>query len=206
VRVALALLLGSGVAHADIDEKGIRAGTVFTGLNHDNSIMGGGGSKPSFGLALGSFVALRTAPWFAFQLEAQLDLQRFELHRSNDEQIGNATAWCIEVPVLARFDTINSEHTKFYFVVGPSLVFSAGGEIDLAAGGTTELVGINQLNFAIAGGIGVQWTAGPGRISLDARYRRLLQPFTDGAQFFEDIGGDTGQPHMIEVFAGYAFP
>jgi hypothetical protein len=202
VKLALALLMvTAGTARAEVEEKGVILGGVFTGLNHDNQNMGGGGSKPSIGPSLGAFVVLNVSSTFAIQLEGRLDIQRFELHESSDMQIGNAEAFSFELPALARIQT--GDNTKAFLIGGPSLVVLAGGEVH-GNGFDSPYEGMESFNIALSIGAGVETIAGPGRIGINARYRHAFLPFSDAA-IFGDPEGETTQKHMIQVFVTYGF-
>src|ERR1043165_6453830 len=107
MRVALALLLIPGVAAADIDEKGVRAGSVYTGADHD-------GVKPSPGVTGGVFIVQRFAPFFGLQVESLFERQTFDLRPNNTDE-GTFHLYALEVPVLARLDIAPQ---RFYLAAG----------------------------------------------------------------------------------------
>ncbi len=192
MRAALALLLLPSLAAADIDEKGVRAGSVYTGADHD-------GVKPSPGITGGAFIVQRFAPNFGLQIESLFERQTFDLHPNNTDE-GTFHLYAIEAPVLARLDVAPQ---RFYLAAGVGPVVSLGGVRSVM---TSERVDeINSFNLAAQVGIGIEVPAGPGRITIDARYRHLLFDLSDTGNFINEPNA-VKQSHMILVCVGYGFP
>jgi hypothetical protein len=215
VRVlAIAVLLVPALVSAGIDEKGIRIGLGTFPINQEHPETTGGGSAPSprpgpSSVSLGSYVTLRVSSLFAFQFEAVFASKNSQSEQcvggtgdsSSCVDVSNLYAYYVELPLLIRFDWLHGERTKFHV--------DFGGELAIHLGNVEKLSDQPAVKFKPANGgevlgLGFQFGAGPGRITLDARYKRWLAPLKDADLASNMSHIDSGNQFSLEV--GYAFP
>ena len=204
--VVLVVALVPALAHAEIDAKGVRVGLATFGVDIELTQPNQQGSDGTHGppsLFWGAFITSRFTPSFALQLEGV-----FAMMNSQVEHCGSTPAcinvhdlwlYYIELPVLIRLDLLPGERSKFHLDVGPELAIHLGS-VDKVA--KDEAIDLKPLNFGVVVGLGFEVGAGPGRITIDARYKRWAIPLRDGTETIEKITTD----HQVMLAVGYAFP
>jgi hypothetical protein len=108
----------------------------------------------------------------------------------------------LEVPVFLRFAFGQGASAKPYVLVGPSVSFELGCDVE-SFGQTADC--LQDLSFdrsktdvGVAGGVGLEFKLGPGSALLEGRYTHGLT----------DVDKDTDKVRnrMFGVFVGYAVP
>lgn len=214
MRSSIVLLLLSSTAHAELDEKGVRAGPVVfamsdktnegTSMSDSSSLI----SRP--GWMVGAWLTWRKTDSFAIQLEAAVSEKRLRTETCMPICMTTADAsyYYLEVPFVLRLDLL-PDATKFFLALGGEAALTLGGG-ETAPGGTfTRYDDLFPFNVGVVGGLGLEIPAGPGKIAFDVRYRRWAAPITkDEDMTIEDLtpGRKIRASHHVMLTVGYAFP
>jgi hypothetical protein len=197
-----ALLTVSVATHAQTVSIMPKAGVSVSRLNFKNDAYRDEQSRA--GLTFGAAVPIRTGSWFTVQPEL-LYVQRggnFRLAESGS--LGSKTETrlnYLELPVLAR-----ANMGPVFLLAGPSLGMSLNGKTETAGtkrdvnfGNRTDEYRRADLGLQVGGGLALN--AGPGQLTVDARYGFGL---TD----IDNVSGNSNRTRNgVWAFTlGYAIP
>ncbi len=215
--VGVALLCST--AHADFEEKGVRAGPVVFAMSRDDNGQSTGQeaiiSRP--GWMVGAWMTWRKSDMFALQLETALSnkILRTELCGTGAASCmttADISLYYLEVPFLLRLDLLPNA-TKFFVAVGAEGAITLGGGRTPKEGDDFErFEDLVPFNLGGVLGIGLEVPAGPGKLAFDFRYKRWFVPITRSLDEdappvgFSDGEQDIKPSHHVMLTAGYAFP
>lgn len=195
------------------DAKGFKLGTnLFTVQNKDGTSGPSTSTNGTPGLTFGVSVTWRYAAAFAVQPEllfSQKNLYTESCPGGTCTNVSDIELFYLELPLLLRLDLLPGERGKFHLDAGPEFVIVLGG------GATDPMTGAYQafdqgvrdgddlppVNLGVVVGAGLEFGAGPGRITIDFRYKRWFIPVLPG-----DNDGDIKSDHQLVALIGYAFP
>lgn len=215
------LLVISTTAHAELEQKGVRAGGVVFAMSRDGDGENQGQeaiiSRP--GWMVGAFVTWRRSDTFALQLETALSnkLLRTELCVSTGMSstgcmtTADISLYYLEVPLLLRLDLLPDD-TKFHVDFGAELALTLGGGETRLDGEYRRFEDLLPFNLGAVLGIGLELPLGVGKLAIDVRYKRWLVPITgslgegDPPPGFGTPEQDIKPSHHVMLTAGYAFP
>lgn len=217
--LVLLVILAPVAAHAEVDQKGVRTGGAVMLASVDQEQSQGGPNQDSGlisqpGWFVGAFVTWRRSDNFALQLEGAVVNNRLRVEVCNPSPCmttKNISLYYLEVPFLLRLDLL-PDATKFHLDLGAEAALTLGGGNTPPGGEFERFDDLLPFNVGVVAGLGVEFDAGPGKITVDARYKRWLVPLT-GSLTDEDPPSGLGTPeqdvkssHQVVVGVGYAFP
>lgn len=204
-RALLALVLVVPSAWAGPDEKGARIGGTILGVKQSDEIAAVfPGVHSNGGFSFGTFVTFRATPNVALQLEGTFSDKWIATEHCNPSPcvtVADISLFYFEAPVLLRIDLL-PDRTKFHFDLGGELVMSLGGSsVDKMTGDKSQL-DMTPGNLGPVVGAGVEIGAGPGRVTIDFRYKRWIIPITNN----DDESLRLKSTNQVVLEVGYAFP
>lgn len=205
--IALALAVGASSTLAAQISVGFRGGATFSKGNYDDADLQDY-SNTSTGFLVGVPVEVGLSENFAVQAEANLIRrgQRTEIEIFGLTSETTTRLTYLDATALAKAGLISEELT-LAAVAGPSLGYALQGrnvngdvseKIDFADDDTS----LRRVDFGVAfgfqGGVGI----GPGRVTLDGRYRLGLNDLTDDG----DGAAVTVHSRSFSIALGYLVP
>jgi hypothetical protein len=184
-RSFLALLLGAGLfagsaSHAGaLAGKGVRAGLTVANLPGDFADLMG--TDRRVGFAAGGFLRINVPGGMELQTELLYAMKGATTHSDLTDLSGNVvgiatTAYqmdYLEIPVLLRLNVGGAGEVQPSLLVGPSLGVTLRGRLAYDGPGTDMSGDLNQIedtDFGLVGGVGLEFGHTPARMLLDARY------------------------------------
>ncbi len=110
------------------------------------------------------------------------------------------TADYTDVPVMARFEPPTESTFKPFALVGPRFGFKTAERLETrgAVTGSTGTSKFESFEFGASAGGGVEYGAGPHRVTLDVRYDAGITQHDDGS-------GTTFRTDVFLVMLGYTY-
>jgi hypothetical protein len=206
--LALLVLVGPAVAHAELEQKGLRIGGAVMSISGGDMGPSGGPQEdsvfPQPGGMVGTFLTFRRSDNFAIQIEAGLVNNNLRAENCSNGCMTTAdiTLYYLEAPFLLRLDLLPGA-TKFHLDLGAELALTLGGGATPPGGAFERFDDLSPFNFGPVGGVGLEFPAGPGKIAIDFRYKRWIAPLTssDGEASIQSRSS-----HQVVIGVGYAFP
>lgn len=157
------------------------------------------------GLGVGAFLEFQVSDVVSIQPEL------FYMQRGAEDTEGGATYTMavdyVEIPVLLRLNVPVEGSVAPYFLVGPSIGFKSGCELRYEEDGVEVRVDceeaeaeIKSIDFGGVVGAGLSFEAGPGNVTVGARYNYGFISLDD-SDAEEDVKG-----RAFSFLAGYSFP
>jgi len=218
---ALAIVAAlSATAHAELEEKGVRAGPVVFSMTRDGGQSQGEESIISRpGWMAGAWLTWRMADNFALQLETALSDKHLRSELCTSSGINSTgcmttasiSIYYLEIPFLLRLDLMPAA-TKVHLDFGVEGAVTLGGGRTPVGGDFQRFEDLVPINLGGVAGFGLELPVGPGKIALDLRYKRWVVPITGGLDpgdpptAFGSPGRDIKPSHQAMLTAGYAFP
>jgi len=115
------------------------------------------------------------------------------------------------VPFLLRLDLLPGD-TKLHLDAGPTAALTLGGGMTPTDGSFQRFDDLLPFNIGAVLGAGIEFPAGPGRITLDVRYQRWVLDLTGSLDSenpmpgFSNGSSAIGASHQVFAMVGYAFP
>jgi hypothetical protein len=163
--------------------------------------VGSTGSRGTPGPFLSAYLTERFAASFALQFEAEFSIKVSQTEMCSPcHDIEDLELDYLELPVLIRLDLLQGERGKFHLDLGAELAIHLG-TFDSVANKAVELKPISGGGVA---GLGFQFGAGPGRMTLDARITRWVIPLKD-ADLTNNMS-HIASGNQLSFAVGYAFP
>jgi outer membrane protein with beta-barrel domain len=184
-RSFMALLLGAGLfacgaSHAGaLAGKGVRAGLTVANLRGDFADLVG--TDRRFGFAGGGFVRINIPGRVGLQTELLYAMKgattQVDLTDQSGNVVGTATTTYqfdyLEIPVLLRVTVGGAGPVQPSVLLGPSLGVKLRSRLAYNGPGPFMSGDLNQVedtDFGLVGGVGLEFGHTPARILLDARY------------------------------------
>jgi len=206
--IALLVLVIPAVAHAELEQKGLRVGSVVMAISREDMGPSGGPQQDATnaqpGWMVGTFVTFRRSDNFAIQIESGFVNKnlRTENCSSGCMTTANISLYYLEAPFLLRLDLLPGS-TKFHLDLGAELALTLGGGKTPPGGAFERFDDLSPFNFGPVGGLGLEFGAGPGKIAIDVRYKRWIAPLTASEG---DPPIQSRSSHQLSIGVGYAFP
>jgi hypothetical protein len=168
---------GAGTAHADEPrvEFGIRAGLNLASVHGDDVSFDDVSPENRVAFSGGLFAGIRITPSFLIQPEV-LYTQKGARYEAAGEEAELELDY-LEVPVLlkGRFGSGTARPSVF---VGPAVAFKVSGKTRFR-GEEEDVEDVKGTDFGIVFGAGLDFAAGSGAFTIDARYTLGLTTLAD---------------------------
>lgn len=151
------------------------------------------GKGVALGFALGGFVEVAFSEQFSVQPEVLFFQWRSKIKADPDDIIFKANS--VTIPVLAK-GTFPVGGGDVFLVGGPAVALVLGDVLTEIGDTEIEEAPDNAAVFGLSVGAGYEQAVGPGTISAELRYNRILT---------ETFDGDDIYPQGVSVLIGYGF-
>ena len=213
--IVLIILVGA-VATAGPLGVGLKVGTPISlafGGDWDDALdaldSGTGSNAARAGISCGVFGFYDFTPIVTLQIEALVALYVWEMEGklTGQDFIYSSQLFLAEFPILAKL-RLPLWRGAITILAGPDLFYAIGRidgrrEVGVAPPVDTGADVVNMLVYGATGGIGYDLPLGPGFLSFDARYTRMLTPL---------VGKDTVTAveseqfiHAVNVYLSYGY-
>jgi len=190
----ITLLFVSSVTGQAVDARvvtfGAKVGTNLTkNYGLENSI-----AKYKLGFAFGGFVSYGLVSQFAIEPEVLFTMKGWEL-----EDISKVKLNYVEIPVLLKFYVPSQSNIKPNLFVGPALGMLLSARVD-----DDDIKYLfNTTDFGVVLGGGIDFTAGRGKLTLEARSTIGLTTIESDDEYW--AGKSVSKNIAFTVMLGYTF-
>lgn len=204
--LAFALVFVNGSAFAQMGMRaGVKAGVDFANLGGDAEQLLEVSLKNKTGFSAGAFFGFDLHEMFRLQIEGQYVQKGAKATEQGVDVKVKLDYFEFMVPLTVLIPTQSSVTPRFY--AGPALGIEASCKFSGEESGTSVDIDCSELevatksvDFGVFFGGGVDFSAGPGALTLDVLYNLGLSDIND----VQGVDGSIKNKN-IQILAGYAF-